>query len=300
MLTGAAAVPLFSLAYWLLSYLPKSVFGKGKRMLWYLRQWAYPPLHIAPPRHRTATLPSGYRIRVNLSEMTGGDLYWGVPRLDEAERVVFASLLRPGDVVFDVGENIGLYTLTALSVIGPKGEVYAFEPSPISRGLLEQTLAINEIHTVKVEPVGLSDHEGAATLYLNSQSGCTSLGETGRGTVYGVKEIPLMTLDTYVDTRAVHRIDCIKVDVEGFEGDILAGAQKVLREQNPVLFIELDTKNKQKESNTPEKIMTTLGRLGYRMWCISREGGVLERVVPGAPSYPGINFVFAKESNARL
>ena len=72
------------------------------------------------------------------------------------------DFLRPGDTFIDAGANIGLFTLLALSVVGDKGHVHAFEPNPLVAAMLRESLALNAADNVTVHEIGLSDVEGSA------------------------------------------------------------------------------------------------------------------------------------------
>lgn len=146
---------------------------------------------------------------------------------------------RPGDVVLDVGAHIGLFSILMARLVGPTGRVFSFEPTPLTRQVLEQTVRLNgceEVVEVRAEAVAGSS--GTAVLYDTGDalSNANSL-------VHGLRsvlEIPVktVTMDEFVAARALE-VRCIKVDVEGAELEVLAGAARTIRNSRPAVELEL-------------------------------------------------------------
>ncbi|HWZ58637.1 MAG TPA: FkbM family methyltransferase, partial [Gemmatimonadaceae bacterium] len=81
---------------------------------------------------------------------------------ERAEQDVFARTVRPGDVVYDLGANVGFYTLLAARLAGPTGRVVAFEPVPRNLGYLRRHIALNQCENVTVVAAAVSDRSGTA------------------------------------------------------------------------------------------------------------------------------------------
>ncbi len=144
------------------------------------------------------------------------------------ERFLLQRLLRPGMTVVDVGANIGYYLLLAKRTIGAAGRVICIEPSSENLPELLRNIEINAYANVSVHAVALGDHDGETGLQTGINSGIVE-GASGAYTV------PLRRLDNLVDGR----IDFLKIDVEGYEGQVLAGAEHLLTSHKPTLFLEL-------------------------------------------------------------
>lgn len=134
------------------------------------------------------------------------------------EMHVFVPLLKEKKVVFDVGANIGVYSLVACS----KGcEVHAFEPNPRAFGFLSKSVAANGF-TATLNQSALSDKQGLDSLYVPSgaNGGLASLkvrnGEPS--------PVPSTMLDAYVDEKHIEEIELMKIDAEGAEEAIIEGA----------------------------------------------------------------------------
>jgi FkbM family methyltransferase len=144
------------------------------------------------------------------------------------ERFLLQSLLCPGMTVVDVGANIGYYLILAEQCVGRAGRVICIEPSSENLPELRRNIEINGLANVRVEAVALGDHNGETGLHTGINSGIVD----GNGGTYTV---PLRRLDSLVHEQ----VDFIKIDVEGYEGQVLAGAEALLAKHKPVMFLEL-------------------------------------------------------------
>lgn len=173
---------------------------------------------------RVATGRVGIKVRVVLRRH---------PRARElAERVLLRSrttayeqnfhaammaALRPGDVVWDVGANVGLYTSLFADAVGASGTVVAFEPSPGCRPAL---LEIKTVHpNVTALEVALTDYDGSAA--FDTSRGETDVNNHVRSD--GAIKVRAARADTLQITSQVPKPDIVKIDVEGFECEVLAG-----------------------------------------------------------------------------
>lgn len=171
----------------------------------------------------------------------------------DSERFPFAMLrhlVRPGDVVYDCGANLGLYARHLTGTLGA-GRVVAFEPMPDNREFLAANLALGKIaDRVTVLPFALSDEDGTVEFQVDDmQTTSGTLSKvTGGKASEGRQNLRLKPLTTQVASRRLDTAvaeehlpppDVIKIDVEGAEGLLLRGAAGLLRERSPRLLVEL-------------------------------------------------------------
>jgi len=138
--------------------------------------------------------------------------------------------IKPGDICLDVGAHVGIYALLLARWSAPNGHVFAFEPNPATRAVLESNLSRNpEGERVTMIAQGISDHAGDATFYGAGIEGFSRLGapnrdrrETHRSFV-----VPLTTIDRFC-ARYWLRPDWILIDIEGYEVAALRGALRTL------------------------------------------------------------------------
>ena len=141
-------------------------------------------------------------------------------------QVVLARYLGPGTVMYDIGANVGFFTVLAAR---RGGEVHAFEPDPANFKVLTRHVSLNALAAVTAHEMAISDRDGTATFSPNGSMG--HLAEAG---------IPVRTvrLDTLLDS-GMARPSVIKVDVEGAELEVLRGGSKLLSTYRPVVVISL-------------------------------------------------------------
>jgi FkbM family methyltransferase len=174
----------------------------------------------------------GIRFSLDISEWVQMRIFFDrfIPTYDVAELEFAKRHLRPGDVAFDVGSQVGLYTLTFSRAVGTTGRVIAFEPDPRNRDRLEANLKLNDFTAnVEIVPLALSDSAGSAVLYRSSDTGHNSM-RASVATESRVDEIPIetTTLDEFCKRASIDRIRFLKVDVEGHEPSVLAGASETI------------------------------------------------------------------------
>ena len=144
------------------------------------------------------------------------------------ERFLLRRILKPGMTTVDVGANIGYYLLLLKQCCGASSKAICIEPSEENLPELKRCIAENKFDRVDLHEVALGDHEGDVGLRTGINSGVV---ESAQGGAYTV---PLRRLDAVVQDR----VDFIKIDVEGYEGQVLAGSEGLLA-RKPVLFLEL-------------------------------------------------------------
>jgi len=144
-------------------------------------------------------------------------------RYEERFDAALLDAVRAGDTVWDIGANVGLYTDKFLRQVGPTGRVVAFEPSPRNAGGLQTRF--NNVSQVTVCPVALAEQSGVATFFVNGDAGGTtdSLVERSAGAV--AHQVAVHRGDEYFATFPP---SVIKIDVEGFELEVLRGMPAVL------------------------------------------------------------------------
>lgn len=273
------------------------------KRLFYLRQWVHPPRHIAKPQYGIAILKNRLRLKVNLSEMAGGNLfYYGdVSSLDKGELKTMELLIKEGGTVIDVGANMGLYTLFMSRLVGKEGVVYSLEPISFVYKLLENNKKLSSISNIILNRVAVSNYCGNMKLLLNAQSGLTSQRQTMRGEgIIGEEIVECVTLDKFMSANNINRVDFLKIDVEGSEKDVLEGCKKLLEEQKDlILMVELDKENDEINGNLRKEVVDRMYKIGYEAWIIDRKSLRLKRIAGNENNYFGINFIFIKPQNRR-
>lgn len=193
---------------------------------------------------------------------------------------LMVKVIKTGQTAYDVGANYGIHTLLMSRLVGPDGCVCAFEPHPRIHGSCRENIELNRICNVKLLNVGLgatagdmsyseAHHEGAGH-FVASSAGVASM------------TLRCETIDGLVAAGTIPPPDFIKIDVEGFEGNVLAGAKVTAQEHRPTFAIDL---------HTPEQdvlIGRFMEELGYEVY---RQKGVqrIMKLHTGWPDPDGVH-----------
>jgi FkbM family methyltransferase len=195
------------------------------------------------------------------------DLRWYVDRTlyflgeHETENTAWVmSVLEPATVVFDVGANIGWYTLHAARMVGDSGSVHAFEPAPEEAQRLEENVRLNRFGNVVINRCAVDDRVGTVALGQIRDAGATHLaasdGERG-------ELVSSTTLDAYVADKGLRQVDLVKLDVEGVEVRVLSGAKDMLRRCRPLLLVEMNESNLARFGASSRDLLRALSDADY-------------------------------------
>jgi FkbM family methyltransferase len=198
---------------------------------------------------------------------------------DRTEYEVMSLLIRPGDLVFDVGANTGLHSVFASRLVGSSGKVYAFEPVPDTFWMLREVLALNRCENVVSLQKAICDRVGTVgmNLFESNYSVWNTLGNPVMITPGGQRivptvsiEVPSDTLDNFVSSEGIERIDFLKVDVEGFEKFVFVGAERILQERriNYICF-EISHGPLKGAGVVAREVFEVLASHGYLTWCFN-------------------------------
>lgn len=187
------------------------------------------------------------------------------------------TLIKPGDVVVDIGANIGLWVMGAALKAAPEGNVHAFEPMPENFVRLEHNLTLNGLDSVVCRQLALSDRCGHSILYTppvhNSALGSLQPGGEGDRSI----ETELVTLDYYCEQQAIDHVDFMKVDVEGAELLVFRGAGRILGSTRaPVIMFETDEVLTARFASSSASVKAILHEYGYELF--RYDGSKLESV----------------------
>jgi len=162
----------------------------------------------------------------------------------------FVDHVRPDWWIFDVGANVGYYTIL-FSQLAPQGRIFAFEPTSTAT-MLRENLKHNNVQNAEVHEIalGLATGDREDRIYR-------VWGKEGE-----LKTYPFYRLDDFVKEHAIRRIDCIKIDVDSFDFEVLRGAERTLLEHSPIIVIELNHQLQLRQQSVAEAL-EWLARRGY-------------------------------------
>jgi FkbM family methyltransferase len=257
--------------------------------------------HTNDPTVVITEIAPGVRLFVDLSDhVIGLNILRG--HYEPNEICFVRRTLRPGDSTLDVGGHIGFFTMHMAAVVGPEGRVYAFEPFDATADLLERSIAANRFAArVRFQRAAVGAAAGTAALTFPVEtlnSGGAYLLRDGTAPLAGnqKKNVPVVALDALPLRRPVR---FIKMDVEGAEPQVVRGAERLLREDRPVILSELHPLQLERASGvTADAFLAQMNAIGYRAHAMERgeAGAPMDRAPADAlvsvvlipdPSWPG-------------
>lgn len=237
-------------------------------------------------------LEGGVRLVIDLADHAIGlNILRGRFELNELDFV--RRMLKPGQHVLDIGAHIGLFAMHMAAIVGPSGSVHAFEPFAENADCLERSVRENRFQDrVVVERKAVGRQSGTAALLFAPYSLNTGGAFLARDGVslpgHETRPVATIALDEYPLRRPV---SFVKIDVEGAEPLAIAGAQRMLREDRPVVLSELHPLQLDRVSNaSPAAFVDQMRELGYRCYLLG--AGVAGEEIAHLPSSGVTSVVF--------
>ncbi|MEL6534040.1 MAG: FkbM family methyltransferase [Bacteroidota bacterium] len=193
-------------------------------------------------------------------------MYYGV--YEPASTAILPRFVKQGDYCLDIGANAGYFSVQMGKLIGPKGKIMGFEPSPDFYDRLQTHIELNQISDrIKTIRAGLSDEPGTLTLV---QAGCNAsfyqgalVTDNEENAKLPRHESPILVLDEYWKELGWDKLDFVKLDVEGFEANVLAGGQKVFSTYKPSFLIEFNRELYENIGSSFDHVLDHLESWGY-------------------------------------
>lgn len=176
-----------------------------------------------------------------------------------------SSQLRPGDWVVDAGANVGLFASAFSAAVGPQGRVWAVEPLPGNVERLRRLKAANDLGHLDIFPVALASATATARLRLPAAPGGSGFGSfVAEWATAGEVEVPTCRLDELVEKADPGRpLRLLKIDVEGFEAEVLEGATATLATRGPLVVCEFHDPLLRAAGRSSQELLRRFEALGY-------------------------------------
>ena len=223
-----------------------SVLGKVIRL----------PLYLIPSSTILPILQGKLRGKRWIKGSSINGCWLGTYELDK--QVLFTKELKPEMVVYDIGANVGYYTLLASTLVTNEGKVYSFEPFPENVAYLNKHLELNKISNVSVIEKAISNQNGKLKFEIGENNSVGKISDTGTIVVETI------SIDDFIK-QGYPKPDVIKMDIEGAEYVALTGAHHLLKSNKPIIFLA---------THSPElrtNCLNLLFEYGYRITCIGNK-----------------------------
>ncbi len=247
------------------------IFHLARNLLLPLRRRSLPMARVS--------VAAGFRMRVDLRDrVIGTRLYQGRGYEEEFQRLIRRAVT-PGSVCMDIGANIGLHTLGMGRAAGPHGRVFAIEPESRNFALLSENLRLNRIENVTLIRAAAGASPGRCWIKRSE----SNLGDhrVSSGPAPGSEEVPLVTVDEALRNTATGLVSFIKIDVQGYEPNVLRGMRATLQKNpNVVILMELAPQLLQDAGSSAAELLGLCQSVGLTGWEIDSY-----RIAPISPDW---------------
>lgn len=241
-------------------------------------------------------LKIGVKIRLYRSSILCRYIYDGY-EIDE--QLFIAKILRKGDYVVDIGASIGLYSLIAAKLVGEKGRVISFEPTPETYNRFTKNIEINSFKNIDIRNIALSNIQGEFPLNIseNGFDAWNSFAITDKEKLQYKVQVSVSLLDNELNLIEKSKIKFVKIDAEGWEKYIIEGGIKYFIEYNPIVMVEFTESNTIAAGYYVQEIYDLMSGLGY-MWYRFENGKLL--IEEKKDKYPYANLIAIKNRQSEV
>jgi FkbM family methyltransferase len=228
-------------------------------------------------------LPEQGQVNVNSSKMivfprNGGihkDLFLHKKREPLCTDYLLRSgVVKKGDVVLDIGANIGYYVLTEAKILGDTGKIYAVEPVSSNFKLLQKNIALNNLKNASTFQYAFGEKNSRSQIFVSNMSNLCAINKDAvNGEILGIQQVNMITIDEFVKDKETPKL--IRMDVEGYEYEILKGMSSTL-EGDVKILMELHPLPRYLAPQKLEELYQILEKHHFRAKFVVFENKVIE------------------------
>jgi len=206
---------------------------------------------------------NGIKYNLDISNVVDHGIYF---KYKDNGQIFFTDLFKPNYTIIDIGANIGA-TVLKYSKLATEGKVFGFEPSKKNFKRLTDHIKLNNISNIVPLNFGLGSEKSTLKLFevVESNPGMNRILQN-QDENFNFEEIEINVLDTWIEENKITKIDCIKIDVEGFEMEVLKGAYRTLEVFKPILFIEVIDSNLKENNSSALDVYNYLSNFNYTIY----------------------------------
>lgn len=211
----------------------------------------------------------GFKIAADPRDYFGAMMLCG--RYSPEIVALFREHVKPGDSVLDIGAQIGYTTCHLARLVGPSGRVQSFEPDPNALTRLRAAVEHNGFPQVDVFRFALGSTNGEITFNVSATTGWSTAVRGSHLTNLTASTAQCRRLD---DLETRRPVSFVKIDVEGFECDVIDGMTELLRTDHPTLLVEVNPNMLSFAGHSSRELLERIAAHGYRIFTVSEEPGV--------------------------
>ena len=177
-------------------------------------------------------------------------------RLEPRTTALFERILRPGDAYVDVGAHVGYHSLVAARLVGASGHIFSIDPQPYNCAKILTNAELNGFANITVIAAAVAEADGFIALKNQSRQDKARLTLAGPGVNDGALAfvVPKITLRWLIESYKLRPVNLLKIDVEGFEREVLDGAGDAMREVENIVFEVLPNEDADKMRAIEQKL----------------------------------------------
>jgi FkbM family methyltransferase len=217
-----------------------------------------------PLHGRAAVVPSGAAAGLRFRIGPVGTV-WASGRMEPSVQRTLRAIIEPGDVFFDVGANVGFFTILGARLVGESGSVVAFEPEPENLAALRDNVNLNAFSNVVVVESAVSSSSGTAQLHVLHRATARLL-PAGDEVERKGSRVVTTSIDDFLAEHPELEPDVVKIDVEGHEAEVIRGMRETLARLRPTVLCELHRTNLE--------VAAAFDEAGYRTTVLDAPGPV--------------------------
>jgi FkbM family methyltransferase len=226
---------------------------------------------VADSSRKTVRLPNGCLMTCDLRDHVERQIFF-IGVYEPIESYLFSTLIQPGWTVFDVGANVGQYSLMASTAVQSQGAVHAFEPIPQNYMRASEHITMNNLTNIQLNTFAAWHEETELELGqsadMTDNAGTFSVGAKVASAAIAFR-VKAKSLDQYVSEQGVSKVNLVKMDIEGAELSALRGFQSTLKRDRPIVLMEINPAACKQMDYQPSDLWKLLvDELGYRAWKI--------------------------------
>ncbi len=205
---------------------------------------------------------NGIKFKVDLFDYMGWWIYFGIK--DKSRRKLY-DLVKKNNFVIDVGANIGETLINFAKLTQPEGAVHGFEPDALNYQRCTENIQLNPFNNIILNNLGLGAKAGTYFIKTDTPSNRGGNKISAEYIENNTEVINIITLDQYILDKKLTQIDLIKIDVEGYELQVLKGSELLIKKFRPSFFIELDDSNLKEQGDSAKALITFLTQFNYQI-----------------------------------
>lgn len=248
-----------------------------------------------------ATLKSGVKLYLFPDSELSKLIY--LDRFEKSEQVFMNRLLTQGDIFVDIGANIGLFSLIASKIVGKSGHIYSFEPCSTTYERLQENIGLAHFQNISSFSMALSDQESVLDLCVSKEGfdAWNSFVNPSVKSSFGTESVETISWDIFAQKHSLMgNVTMMKIDVEGWEMQVLQGAANALsRPDAPLLQIEFTEQNCYANGYTCKDLYHQLNDFGYQLFTYDVGENTLVPE-PLRETYPHLNVIAVKDLGSVL